>query len=37
LDVIKEDTGMEPAALLSLMFDWERWRVALTSNSFQST
>ena len=34
-DVLTEDTGLEPDKLRLLMSDRDRWREALTANSFQ--
>ncbi len=36
-DVLKEDTGLEPGQLRGLMRDRDKWREAVTTNSFQST
>ena len=36
-DLLKEDTGMDPQQLRLLMRDKDRWREAVTRNSFQHT
>ena len=36
-DLLKEDTGMDPKQLRLLMSDKDRWREAVTRNSFQHT
>ena len=37
LDVLQEDTGMDPDELRVLMDDKEKWREAVSNNSFQTT
>ena len=36
-DVLQEDTGLDPGELRVLMLDRDKWREALSTNSFQSS